>query len=169
MLETLRTLRTDTLRPDAESIGRLWRTACKLPGGKALFSAAVGRRAPYTHTIGARVVELAPGHARIVMEDRPPLRNHLDCLHALALANLAEFASGLSMLAGLPRGLRGIVVRIEIDYLEKARGTITAAADVVPPAPDFEGLLALPVELYDAEGRTVARGLYHWQIGRIRR
>ncbi len=169
MLESLRNLRAGAIRPNADSIGRLWRTACKMPGGKALFSAAAARQAPYTATIGARILELAPGHARLEMADRPAVRNHLACVHALALANLAEFASGLSMLAGLPAGRRGIVVRIEVDYLKKARGTITAAADVVPPSAHFEGRLTLPVELYDAAGQTVARGRYHWQIGPDRR
>lgn len=169
MLDALRRLNAGAIRPNADSIGRVWQTACKMPGGRALFSAAAARQAPYSATIGARVLELGPGHARVEMADRPAVRNHLDCVHALALANLCEFASGLSMLAGLPAGRRAIVVRIEVDYLAKARGTITAAADVVPPAADFEGDLALPVEAYDAEGHTVVRGLYHWRIGADRR
>lgn len=170
MLASLtRPLRQMNLRPNAESIGRLWETASKMPGGKALFSTFAARQAPYSASIGARVVELGPGHCRVEMPDRGAVRNHLRSVHALALANLAEFASGLSMLAGLPPGRRGIVVRIEVDYLKKARGTITAAADVVPPDADFEGPLVLPVELYDAGGDVVARGRFHWKIGPERR
>lgn len=153
------------MRPNADSIGRLWQAACKVPGGKAAFSAFAARQAPYSASIGARVVELGPGHSRVEMADRPAVRNHLRSVHALALANLAEFASGLAMLAGLPAGRRGIVVRVEVDYLKKARGTVTAAADVVPPAADFDGPLVLPVELYDAGGDVVARGWFHWLIG----
>lgn len=157
------------VRPDADSIGKAWETACKLPGGKALFSAFAARQAPYSASIGARVVELSPGRARTEMDDRHAVRNHLRSVHALALANLAEFTSGLAMLAGLPRGRRGIVVRIEVDYVKKARGTISGVADIVPPADDFEGPLVLPVELYDAGGDLVARGAFHWQIGPDRR
>lgn len=167
MLESLRSLAS--MRPNADSIGRMWQTACRVPGGKAAFSVLAARQAPYSSTIGARVLELRPGHARVEMADRPAVRNHLRSVHALALANLAEFASGLSMLAGLPAGRRGIVVRIEVDYLKKARGTITAVADVVPPADDYEGPLVLPVDLYDAAGEHVARGRYHWTIGPERR
>jgi len=165
MIQTLRALRDGGLEPNAESIGRMWRAASKVPGGKALFSAAAARQAPYSATVGARVIELAPGHARVSMDDRPAVRNHLRSVHALAVANLAEFTSGLCMLAGLPRGRRGIIVRIEVAYPKKARGTLTATADIVPPTADFEGMLVLPVDVYDAEGDVVVRGWFHWRIG----
>lgn len=92
-----------SIKPDGESLMKMWALAEKMPGGTALFSKLVGRMAPYSGSIGARVADLAPGRARLELEDHKAVRNHLDSVHAIALANLAEMASGLAMLAGPAR------------------------------------------------------------------
>jgi acyl-coenzyme A thioesterase PaaI-like protein len=157
-----------SIKPDGESLMKMWALAEKMPGGTALFSKLVGRMAPYSGSIGARVADLAPGRARLELEDHKAVRNHLDSVHAIALANLAEMASGLAMLAGLPAGMRGILTRIEVDYTKKARGTLTAVAEVEPPADGFEGSLVLPVTVRDEAGDVVVAGQFHWKIGPAR-
>lgn len=154
-----------SIKPDGESLMKMWTLAEKMPGGAALFSKVVGRMAPYSGTIGARVADLAPGRARLELEDHKAVRNHLDSVHAIALANLAEMASGLAMLAGLPSGMRGILTKIEVEYTKKARGTLTAVAEVEPPVEGFEGALVLPVSVRDAAGDVVVEGRFHWKIG----
>ena len=61
------------------------------------------------------------------------MRNHLDCVHAIALANLAELAGNVALVYSLPDDARFIVSGMEIEYLKKARGTITAIGE--PPVP----------------------------------
>lgn len=154
----------------SERIRDLWDRLSSLPGGKWLFSFLIGRMAPYTGTIGARVEELRDGHARLTMRDRRRVRNHLRSVHAVAQLNLAEETSGLAVSYSMPAGLRGIPVHLEIDYLKKARGTITAVCELEEPIPDPEPgervEYEAPVVLTDPQGEIVARAVARWVIGR---
>ena len=78
-------------------------------------------------------------------------------------------ASGVAMLAGLPTGMRGILTGIEVSYLKKARGTLTALAEVEPPEDGYEGPLVLPVTIRDEAGEVVTEGKFHWKIGAAKR
>lgn len=147
------------------NIRSLWATLRGLPGGKAIFSKAVGRMAPYTGTIGANVVELRPGFARVQLRDRKAVRNHLDSIHAVALVNLGELTTGLAMMAGLPEGARGILTGLSIEYLKKARGTLTAVCEVEPPRTTERREYEVATEIRNADDVVVARAKARWLIG----
>jgi acyl-coenzyme A thioesterase PaaI-like protein len=153
-----------TTESSTSPILRTFRFCQKLPGGAAVFSLILGRKVPYTGTIRARVEELTPGHARVRMADRHKLRNHLRSIHAIALANLGELATGLAMMAALPADARGIPMEIKIEFLKKARGEITAEAHCA--LPDASERHEHPVEalLFDEEGDKVARFSARWMI-----
>jgi acyl-coenzyme A thioesterase PaaI-like protein len=143
-----------------------WQRLEGRPFGRWLFSRLLGRQVPYTGTIRPRVVELRPGYARVEMDDRPIVRNHLQSIHAVALVNIGEVASGLAMMTGLPPTLRSIVTGISIEYVKKARGRLTAESTVVLPeaiteAQDFD----LASVVRDGDGDVVARATVRWRIG----
>jgi uncharacterized protein (TIGR00369 family) len=141
-----------------------WRRLSGFPGGVWLFNRLLARLVPYTGALGARVERLEPGAAEVTLPDRRGVRNHLKSIHAVALANLAEVTSGLAMLTALPPGVRGIVVRIEVDYLRKARGTIRAEARV--ELPEITGPMQVHPEasLFDAGKVLVARARVTWNV-----
>ena len=141
-----------------------WRRLSPLPGGRWLFSLMVGRTAPYTGTIGARVEAFGDGRCVVSLRDRRSVRNHLNSVHAVALVNLAEMTSGLAMMSALPAGVRGIVVGLSIEYLRKARGRLTAETTTTLPevtAPCDHELVA---HIRDEGGDEVARARIQWRL-----
>ena len=132
---------------------------------RRLFSRALGRFAPYTGTIGARVEELEPGHSSVTMRDRKAVRNHLNSVHAVAMANLTEVSGSLAIIASMQPNTRMIPVRLETEYVKKARGLLTAEGSCEPPEPGFEGELQGNVVIRDDSGDEVARGRVTVVIG----
>jgi acyl-coenzyme A thioesterase PaaI-like protein len=146
-------------------IRQAWDVLSIVPGGKVVFSRLVGRAAPYTGTIHASVLALRTGYAEVSMADRRAVRNHLDCVHAVALANLAEMAGNLALAYSLPDDARFIVSGMEIEYVKKARGTITAVGEPPVPRTSVRAAYAVPVTLRDASGEEVARAVLHSLVG----
>jgi acyl-coenzyme A thioesterase PaaI-like protein len=148
-------------------VSTAWKKLNGLPGGKRIFSLMVGRMAPYTGTIGALVEELEPGYARVLLRDRKKVRNHLNCIHAIALVNLGEVATGLAVLSGMPDDARGILKGISIEYHKKARGLLTAECRTEIPATSERIEYQVQGEIKDASGDVVASVTAHWLIGPI--
>src|SRR5690606_38163019 len=146
-------------------IRQAWDLMSGLPGGKSLFSKLVGRMAPYTGSINATVTTLRAGYAEVEMADRRAVRNHLDCVHAIALANLAELAGNVALAYSLPDDGRFIVAGMEIEYVKKARGTITAVGEPPIPRSSTRAAYDVPVTLRDSGGEEVARAVLHSLVG----
>lgn len=150
-----------------EKVLALWQRLSPLPGGRWLFSKLLARTVPYTASIGAQLLELRAGYCCVELRDRKKVRNHLHSIHAIALANLGEMASGIALLSGLPAHVRGIVTNINIEYLKKARGTLVAEsnADIPDVSHDIEHQVYTDIK--DLEGDIVARVTVNWKLGVI--
>lgn len=152
--------------PGSHILG-LWRRLSQRPGGRWVFMRLLGRMVPYTGALGARVEELAPGHAVASLRDRRTVRNHLRSVHAVALLNLGELATGLAVLTSLPPGIRGIVTGLSARYHAKARGRVVAecrAPEAWEPGETVEAV----ARITDPSGKEVATVTARWKLGESR-
>jgi len=142
-----------------------WQFCERLPGGNWLFSRLLCHYVPYSGSIAPRVIRLEAGYAQVQLRDRRAVRNHLHSIHAIALVNLGEIASGLALLSGLPENVRGIVTHLAIDYLKKARGRLLAESRVSLPAITADTQHVVHAEIRDQSRDVVARITVCWQLG----
>lgn len=145
----------------------MWRRLEPLPGGRRVFSLLLGFMVPYTGRLGPVVTRFEPGDVAARLTDRRRVRNHLRSVHAMALANLGELATGLAVLGAMPPTVRGIVTGFEIEYTKKARGVLTAECRC--EVPEVTDTLDYPVEgtISDAEGDVVATVRAIWRLGPV--
>jgi len=142
-----------------------WDRLHTLPRGSWIFTQLIGKMAPYTGTIHAHVVELRHGYAKVTMADRKHLRNHLRSVHAVALVNLAELAGNVALAYSMPDDARFIVAGLSIDYLIKARGTITAVCHSPTPETSARQEYEVHVSLMNDEGQEVAHAVLRSLVG----
>ncbi len=142
----------------------LWRRLGGSAAGRWLFAQLIRLGVPYSGSIGARVMAVAPGKSVVTLRDRRRVRNHLQSVHAVALANLAELSSGLAMLAALDPGVRGIPVAITIRYHRKARGLLTATGSASPPDVREPVTAIAHADIHDGRGELVADADVTWQL-----
>ncbi len=146
----------------------LWRRLSALPGGEWLFAKLFARTVPYSGSVKPRIKVLEPGHAEVEIPDIRANRQHLGSVHAIALMNVAEMASGLAMMAGLPANVRGIVTTLSMTYHKKARGTIRAVSRVTVPTVTQDQDFEVVAECFDPGGTRVATGRVTWRLGPAR-
>jgi acyl-coenzyme A thioesterase PaaI-like protein len=154
-----------------EVILSAWNRLRPIPGGVWLFNQLLRIFNPYSGSIRAYVNELQPGYVQTELRDQRRIRNHLNSIHALALANLGELTSGLALLSCLPANVRGIPIKISTDYFKKARGKLLAEChtsisedlSTLKETMDYE----VSAEIVDEDGDVVSRTVVNWRLGPI--
>ena len=142
----------------------MWDRLKGVPGGSFLFGRVIRFGIPYTASIRPIVKEVRPGYARVEMRDRRRVANHLGSIHAIALANIGEFTGGLAMTATAPSNVRSILVKLEVEYLKKARGRVVAECHCSVPAVRETMNQLVTTLVRDAGGEDVARVTATWRL-----
>ncbi len=150
------------------SIRQVWGVLKSVPGGGKVMGRLLGQLAPYTGTIRPEIVNLDVGYAKLKIRDRRAVRNHLNSVHACALANLGEATTGVAMMMAMPDDSRGIPVHLAMDYLKKSRGTITCECSCAVPSSSERKEYEVRGELKDESGEVTARVFARWMVGPAR-
>lgn len=156
---------TNNLDSAGQKLLSAWQKLHTKPIGRWLFKQIMAKNVPYTGSIKADVQKLSPGYCEIKLKYRKSNTNHLNSVHALALANLGEYASGLAMMTALPPDVRGIVTQIKTSYLKKARGNLLAIAQVDVPQIIKPGTTHLiEAKIYDNDQDLVTQVAIQWLL-----
>ncbi|KAL3929015.1 MAG: hypothetical protein SGARI_004875 [Bacillariaceae sp.] len=95
--------------------------------------------------------------------------NHIGTQHAIACCNLVEMAMGCVVEASIPPHLRWIPRGMQVEYLAKANGTLTATSSLTGSSteaatsegafdlPEYPGNIAVPVSVTDKDGVEVVK------------
>ena len=157
----------DTPRSPAARLLTLWDRYGRLPGGPWIFGRMIRFGIPYTASVRPLVQEVRPGYARVRMQDRRRVRNHLNSIHAIALANLGEFTGGLAMTATVPPSIRSILLKLEVEFVKKARGTVTAECHCTVPEVRESIDHIVQTDVRDEGGDTVTRVTATWRLSQV--
>lgn len=162
--EMLAKMQRKLFRP--HQILKVWKNFNQVPGGRTAFSKLIGTVIPYTGSVKPVVVELERGVAKVEMADHRAVRNHLNSIHALALANLAEFPAGLCLHTSIPANSRAILVKLEVEYRKKGRGSLTSTAKLENTIEHLEAPTHVTVEseITDTAGVVVAAARTTWLV-----
>ena len=113
---------------------KFWKKLHKTAFGRWLFSKILCFKAPYFATVSPRISVLEQNLCEGSITQRRGIQNHIGSVHAIALCNLAELCAGLMTDVSIPEGMRWIPKEMNVKYLQKAFGKITARAT---PASEF--------------------------------
>eukprot|EP01031_Cornospumella_fuschlensis_P028636 gene28636-34572_t len=130
------------------------------PMGKWIFSLLFCLAAPYFFSISPQVNEMKPGYSSVTLRQRWLIQNHIGTVHAIAVCNLIEMALGLVVEATVPDSLRWLPMGMDVKYLKKASGVLTASATLPPSAfdlPSYPAEVGVPVEVHNSEGILVSK------------
>lgn len=130
---------------------------------------------PFNRPHGFKVDPLPEGGIRVRIPNWRVNRNHINGIHACAMATATEMCSGLSVLEHLdPKQYRLIMRSLHMEYHYQAKQP--AAATCVPSVAEIDERVVQPlatqdsvdysstVEVHDASGNHLATGTVTWQV-----
>ncbi len=134
----------------------LYQKLSKFPFGNYIFTKGLTFSAPYFASIHPLITEVNPGYCKATIKDRRCIRNHLGSINAGAMCTLSELVGGLAVEAALPSNLRWIPKEMTVQYIKKAKGTLTGICSF-DPALLVPGDIKLALEIKDEAGDTVLK------------
>ena len=126
----------------------------KWPAGNWLFGKIVGLSAPFFSNIHPKFIDLRKAYCQVQIKDRRSIRNHIGSINAGALCSLAELVGGLALDSCVPSNMRWIPKGMTVNYVAKARGTITGTSDLGELVVQ-QGDIIVPVKVLNAQGKEV--------------
>lgn len=141
----------------------------RLPAGiqSTILSVAFGKIVPMVATGGIRYDVVSAEKVVCSMKNRRPMQNHIGSLHAVAMALLAETATGFLVGANLPDDKMPLIKSLKMDYKKLAKGDMQAVATLTEAQRqqiinEPKGEVLVPVVITDASGNSPVEAEMLW-------
>ena len=141
----------------------------RLPQGLRTWatSFALGRVVPLVGTAGLRYEEITPQRVVVRIRNQRKVQNHIQGVHAAAMALLAETATGFCVGMNLPDDKLPLIKTMKIDYVRRSQGDMVAAASLRPEQvqqilSQDKGEVTVPVTITDASGQEPIQAEMVW-------
>lgn len=151
---------------------RLRRNLAHLQRVPAVWRPAVtgfllGRVVPMVGAAGLRFELLSPERVVVSVRNRRPVQNHIEGVHAAAMALLAETATGFCVGMNLPDDKLPLIKSMKVDYLQRAQGGLRAEASLSGSQAQQmrvqdKGEVTVAVRVTDESGQAPIRAEMVW-------
>ena len=153
---------------------KMYQFLCSKWGGRYVFNLLIGMKSPYNSTISPDVISYTETDCIVTMQTPISVQNMFGSCHAMALGNLGELASGLVMLNYFDTlsltskvKYRGIVTRVECDFLKKAKGKLKATSTTESISRIHQMETKITSVLTDSSDSVVCRVNTFWNVKRL--
>lgn len=140
-----------------------------------LLNVVLRRVIPFNKPHGLKIVEVYDDGFRILLPYKRKNLNHVNGIHACALATLAEYASGLALMTNLASDDYRLIMKtmsMTYHYQAKTDVFITARfnkswmeANVFFPLKNSDRVLPeVNTEVHDVQQNLICTGIIEWQV-----
>ncbi len=150
-------------------IMKIVNATARLPEGirATLLSAAFGKVVPMVGTAGVRYDVVSPEQVVCTIKNRRNMQNHIGSLHAVAMALLAETATGFVVGVNLPDDKMPLIKSLKMDYKKLAKGDMKAVATLTDAQRqqiinEPKGEVLVSVVITDASGNSPVEAEMLW-------
>ncbi|OYU43991.1 MAG: DUF4442 domain-containing protein [Burkholderiales bacterium PBB4] len=151
---------------------RLARSVAKLERIPALLrpwlrNRVMGRAVPFTGTAGLNFAEMSPEQVVITVPNVRRVQNHIQGVHAAAMALLAETATGMVVGMNVRDDCLPLCKTLHIDFKRRAQGGLRAVARVSPAQRELmlkndKGEVSVLVQVSDESGEQPIQCEFIW-------
>mgnify|MGYP000016361131 FL=1 len=122
-----------------------------------VVSKILGKVVPYVGTSGLLYEEITSERVIVSIKNRHKVQNHINNVHAAAMALLAETATGFVVGINLPDDKLPLIKSLKVDFYKRTQGDMRAVATLTPEdvariSSEPKGELWVPVSVTDESG-----------------
>lgn len=122
-----------------------------------VISKIFGKVVPYVGTSGLLYEELTPERVVVSIKNQRKVQNHINNVHAAAMALLAETATGFIVGMNLPDDKLPLIKSLKVSYYKRTQGDMRAVAtlsaeDIARIETEPKGEVLVPVTVTDESG-----------------